>query len=52
MDAAGELDGHPTDDGEVPFAHDFESANDRRGETTEEDESSVARELRTPPSSR
>jgi hypothetical protein len=51
MDAAGELDGHPTDDGEVPFAHDFESADDRRGQTAEEDEGSVARELRTPPSS-
>jgi hypothetical protein len=50
MDAEGELSGRPTDNGQVPFAHDFEasSAEARRGMTADEDDSSVARELRTP----
>jgi hypothetical protein len=44
MDAEGELEGRPTDDGQIAFAHDFNQQ--RRGQTTDED--SVARELRTP----
>jgi hypothetical protein len=50
MDAEGELEGHPSDDGQVPFAHDFEQSADeaRRGQTADADEDSVARELRTP----
>jgi hypothetical protein len=43
MDAAGELEGQPTDDGEVPFARD-----DARQPSADEDADSVARELRTP----
>jgi hypothetical protein len=45
MDAEGELEGRPTDDGQVPFARDFDEES-RRGRTADED--SVARELRTP----
>lgn len=49
MDAAGELSGHPTDDGEVPFAHDMDRpAEARHGRATDEGDDSVARELRTP----
>lgn len=42
MDADGELEGHPTDDGEVPFARDFVQSSGGQ------DADSVARELRTP----
>jgi hypothetical protein len=46
MDAAGELEGRPTDDGEIPFAHDHAREDERRDQAPEED--SIARELRTP----
>lgn len=42
MDAAGELEGHPTENGQPVFAHDFET------QPADEDADSVARELRTP----
>jgi hypothetical protein len=50
MDAAGELEGHPTDDGQTSFARDIEQPSEeaRRGQTADEGAGSVARELRTP----
>ena len=50
MDAEGELEGHPTDDGAVAFARDTEEPSEeaRRGQTADEGAGSVARELRTP----
>jgi hypothetical protein len=50
MDAEGELEGRPTDDGQTTFARDFEEPSEeaRRGQTADEGAGSVARELRTP----
>jgi hypothetical protein len=50
MDARGELEGHPTDDGTATFARDTEEPAEeaRRGQTADEGAGSVARELRTP----
>jgi hypothetical protein len=50
MDARGELEGHPTDDGTAAFARDTEEPSEeaRRGQTADEGAGSVARELRTP----
>lgn len=50
MDAAGELSGRPTDDGDVAFARDFEELPEeaRQGLMADEGAGSVARELRTP----
>jgi hypothetical protein len=47
MDARGELEGHPADDGEAPFAHEVMPAPDEAGNNGHDDDS-VARELRTP----
>ena len=50
MDADGELEGHPADDGVVAFARDTDQPSEeaRRGQTADEGAGSVARELRTP----
>jgi hypothetical protein len=50
MDAAGELSGQPTDDGQVAFARDVEVPAEvaRNGLTADEGAGSVARDLRTP----
>lgn len=50
MDAAGELEGHPTDDGVPAYARDTEEPPEeaRRGQSADEGAGSVARELRTP----
>lgn len=50
MDAEGELEGHPADNGTPAFAHDTDNPPEeaRRGQTADEGAGSVARELRTP----
>jgi hypothetical protein len=50
MDARGELEGHPADDGELPFAHEVDLPPEETlsGPSLDQDAESVARELRTP----
>lgn len=48
MDARGELEGHPADDGEAPFAHEVDLAPDEPRSDGSPADDSVARELRTP----
>jgi hypothetical protein len=48
MDARGELEGHPSDDGEAPYAHEVNLAPDETYNDESPADDSVARELRTP----